>query len=121
MSSQADGWRAVNGSGPVVNLCGRLSPRESAAAMHRGKAFVGHDSGPMHLSASVGTPAVAIFAARNKPRVWFPYGSQHRVVYHRVDCWGCGLETCIAQGRKCLLSITVDEVLNAVREVLPLP
>ncbi len=117
----ADGWRGVDGSGPVVNLCGRLSPRESAAALRRAKVFVGHDSGPMHLAASVGTPAVAIFAARNKPRVWFPYGAQHRVVYHRVDCWGCGLETCIAQARKCLLSITVDEVVNAVREVLPLP
>ena len=117
----ADGWRAVAGSGPLVNLCGRLSPRESAAALRHAHVFVGHDSGPMHLAVSVGTPAVAIFAARNKPRVWFPYGGQHRVVYHRVDCWGCGLETCIAQGRKCLLSITVDEVINAIREVLPLP
>ena len=117
----AEGWRAVRRSGAVVNLCGRLSPRESAAALRRAKAFVGHDSGPMHLAASVGTPAVAIFAARNKPRVWFPYGAQHRVVYHKVDCWGCGLETCIAQARKCLLSITVDEVVNAVRDVLPLP
>ena len=117
----AEGWRALSASGRVVNLCGMLSPRESAAALRRAKVFIGHDSGPMHLAASVGTPAVAIFSARNKPRVWFPYGSQHRVVYHRVDCWGCGLETCTAQGRKCLLSITADEVINAVREVLPLP
>ena len=117
----ADGWRAVSGSDPVVNLCGRLSPRESAAALRGAQVFIGHDSGPMHLAAAVGTPAVAVFAARNKPRVWFPYGSQHRVVYHRVDCWGCGLETCVEQRRKCLLSITVDEVVSAVREVLPLP
>ena len=117
----AGDWREVSGSGAVVNLCGRLSPRESAAALRRAKIFIGHDSGPMHLAASVGTPAVAIFAARNKPRVWFPYGRQHRVVYHRVDCWGCGLETCIEQRRKCLLSITADEVVSAVRDVLPLP
>ena len=117
----AGDWREVSGSGAVVNLCGRLSPRESAAALRRAKIFIGHDSGPMHLAASVGTPAVAIFAARNKPRVWFPYGRQHRVAYHRVDCWGCGLETCIEQRRKCLLSITVEEVVSAVRDVLPLP
>jgi heptosyltransferase-3 len=115
----AEGWRA-NGGGVVVNLCGRLTPRESAAAFARAAMFVGHDSGPMHLAAAVGTPVVAIFAARNIPRQWFPYGKQHRVVYHRVECWGCGLETCIEQRKKCLMSITVDEVMEAVREKMEL-
>lgn len=109
----AQGWRE-NGGGPVVNLCGKLTPRESAAAFSRAEIFLGHDSGPMHLAASVGTPCVAIFAARNIPRQWFPFGSQHRVVYHRVECWGCGLETCIEQQKKCLMSITVDEVMEVV-------
>jgi heptosyltransferase III len=113
----AEGWRA-NGGGAVVNLCGRLTPRESAAALARARLFVGHDSGPMHLAAAVGTPVVAIFAARNIPRQWFPFGKQHRVVYHRVECWGCGLETCIEQQKKCLMSITVDEVMEAVRQGL---
>jgi hypothetical protein len=109
----AAGWRE-KGGGAVVNLCGRLTPRESAAAFARAEIFLGHDSGPMHLAASVGTPCVAIFAARNIPRQWFPFGSQHRVVYHRVECWGCGLETCVEQQKKCLMSITVDEVMEAV-------
>ena len=116
----ADGWRSIDGAGPVVNLCGKLSPRESAAAFKRAKVFLGHDSGPMHLSASVQTPCVAIFAARNKPRMWFPFGEGHQVLYHYVDCWGCGLETCVEQKRKCLLSITVDEVLIALRAAYPL-
>jgi heptosyltransferase-3 len=113
----AQGWRG-NGGGPVVNLCGRLSPRQNAAALAMAEMFVGHDSGPMHLAAAVGTACVAIFAARNIPRQWFPFGSRHRVVYHRVECWGCGLETCIEQQKKCLMSITVDEVMERVREVV---
>ncbi|MBW4038471.1 MAG: glycosyltransferase family 9 protein [Acidobacteria bacterium] len=113
----AEGWRE-RGGGLVVNLCGRLTPRESAAAFARARLFVGHDSGPMHLAAAVGTPVVAIFAARNIPRQWFPYGKKHSVVYHRVECWGCGLETCVEQQKKCLMSITVDEVMVAVRERL---
>ena len=113
----AEGWRA-NGGGVVVNLCGTLTPRESAAAIARARLFVGHDSGPMHLAAAVGTRVVAIFAARNIPRQWFPFGKQHRVVYHRVECWGCGLETCIEQQKKCLMSIGVDEVMDAVRGAL---
>jgi ADP-heptose:LPS heptosyltransferase len=113
----AEGWRSTH-AGPVVNLCGRLTPRESAAAFAQARIFVGHDSGPMHLAAAVQTPCVAIFAARNLPRVWFPYGRQHRVVYHHVDCRGCGLETCIVEKKKCLTSITVDEILAEVRGVL---
>lgn len=112
----AAGWVA-HGGGPVIDLCGRLSPRESAAAIERAGMFLGHDSGPMHLAAAVGTPSVAIFAARNIPRQWFPFGNKHAVVYHRVDCWGCGLETCVEQRKRCLTSITVDEVLAAVRGV----
>jgi ADP-heptose:LPS heptosyltransferase len=110
-------WRERNG-GPVVNLCGKLTPRESAAAFRRARLFVGHDSGPMHLAAAVQTPCVAIFAARNKPRVWFPYGTQHHVIYHKTNCWGCGLETCIVERKRCLTSITVDEVAAEISKVL---
>ncbi|HTV08528.1 MAG TPA: glycosyltransferase family 9 protein [Candidatus Aquilonibacter sp.] len=110
-------WIA-NGGGPVINLCGHLTPRESAAAFARARLFIGHDSGPMHLAAAVGTPCVAIFSARNIPRQWFPYGPHHRILYHRVECAGCGLETCIEQRKKCLLSITVDEVLAAIHSAM---
>jgi heptosyltransferase III len=113
----ADGWRHSSG-GPVVNLCGLLTPRESAAVFAKACVFVGHDSGPMHLAAAVQTPCVAIFAARNKPRVWFPYGKRHRVIYHQTECWGCGLETCIIERKKCLTSITVDEVASEVHTLL---
>ncbi len=117
----AAGWREAAGSAScVINLCGSLTPRESAAVFARAEVFAGHDSGPMHLAATVGTTCVAIFAARNIPRVWFPHGDRHRVLFHEVDCMGCGLETCIAQKKKCLTSITVAEVavqvIGALRE-----
>ena len=117
----AHGWRQAAAlqpdPGAVINLCGVLSPRESAAAFGRATVFVGHDSGPMHLAAAVQTPCVAIFAARNIPRVWFPYGQQHRVIYHDVSCRGCGLETCVVEKKRCLTSITVEEVVAEVRAV----
>jgi len=110
----ASGWQG----GPVVNLCGALAPRESAAVLARAAIFLGHDSGPMHLAAAMQVPCVAVFSARNLPRVWFPYGRSHRVLYHQVACAGCGLETCIVQRKTCILSITVDEVLAAVADVM---
>lgn len=116
--AEASDYAAARWHSCVLNLCGQLTPRESAAVLARAVAFLGHDSGPMHLAAAVGTPCVAVFSARNRPRVWFPYGHQHRVIYHRVDCWGCNLETCIVEAKKCLTSITVSEVLDQVRALL---
>jgi ADP-heptose:LPS heptosyltransferase len=119
----AAGWRE-HARGPAINLCGTLTPRQSAAVMARAVMFLGHDSGPMHLAAAVQIPCVAVFSSRHIPRVWFPYGSRHRVVYHYVDCGGCRLETCIEQRKRCIMSITVDEVLQAaisVMDTLPQP
>jgi len=100
--------------GPSANLCGALSPRESAALLERAETFVGHDSGPMHLASAAGTPCVAIFSARNLPGQWFPARSGHKVLYHKTDCFGCGLEHCTIERKKCILSISVDEVCGAV-------
>ena len=115
----AEGWRrSAAASSPVLNLCGRLTSRESAACFMQSRVFLGHDSGPMHLAAAVGTPCVAIFSARNLPRMWYPHGAQHRVLYHEVNCMGCGLETCIVERKKCLTSITVEEVAEQVHAIL---
>ena len=68
--------------GRTLNLCGRLAPRESAAAMQRAVLFVGHDSGPMHLAAATGVSCVAMFGNFNKPRWWHPAGKGHRVIHN---------------------------------------
>ena len=67
--------------GPVLNLCGRLAPRESAAAMQRAWLFIGHDSGPLHLAAAAGVPCVGIFGNYNKPKWWHPMGRGHRIIH----------------------------------------
>ncbi|MFC5864585.1 glycosyltransferase family 9 protein [Acidicapsa dinghuensis] len=116
--SEVSEYAAAAWLGPKVNLCGILSPRETAAVLEHAAVFLGPDSGPMHLAACAGVPCVIAFAARGLPGVWYPAGSQHRVIYHKVDCFGCNLETCIEQDRKCLTSITVDEMADAVAAVM---
>ncbi len=55
---------------PVVELARRLSAA---------RAFVGNDSGPSHLAACLGVPAVVLFGPTD-PRVWSPVGAHVRVV-----------------------------------------
>jgi heptosyltransferase-3 len=90
-------------SGPFVDACGKLTPRESAAAMRHAVAFIGHDSGPLHLAASTGVRCVGLFGKFNQPNRWHPQGHQHRII-HRMS----GLHT-----------ITVPEVMAAVADVVP--
>ncbi len=104
--------------GRRVNLCGALSPRESAAAMEKAQIFIGHDGGPMHLASSAGTPCVAIFSAHDVPGKWFPYGRNHQILYHQTNCFGCLLAVCERHKKKCILSITVEEVLKRISIVL---
>jgi heptosyltransferase-3 len=107
----ASDWR-----GGMKNLCGKLTPRETAAVIRQCELFLGPDSGPMHLAAAYGVPCAIAFAARELPGLWYPAGNIHRVVYHSVPCSNCSLETCTVNQRLCLTSISVEEMFEAAME-----
>lgn len=108
--------------GPTLDLCGRLTPRKTAAALAEMRLYLGHDAGPMHLAAAVGTPCVAVFSAQAKPGVWYPAprttGPRHRIFYNRTDCFDCRLAVCTAEGKRCILGIAPEPVAAAVLELL---
>ena len=91
--------------GPVLNACGLLSPRESAALIRRTDLFLCHDSGPMHLAAAVGTRCVAVFSKHNLPGQWYPFGSHHQVLYP-------------PPGSKSIQAITPGQVVEATFRAL---
>jgi len=109
VGAQEDSVRAqavgAHWQGPVVDACGRLSPRESAAAMQQARLFIGHDSGPMHLAAAMGVPCIGLFGDNDRPAKWHPYGRIHHVI-HRMS----GVQT-----------IRVDEVAQLVHNSLLTP
>jgi ADP-heptose:LPS heptosyltransferase len=111
-------YAALDWAGAKLNLAGRLGPRESAAVFAKATVFVGPDSGPKHLAACMGVPCVCAFGARNLPGVWFPPGTRNQIVHHPPECFGCGLETCIAMEKQCIRSVTVEEMEQAVARVL---
>jgi ADP-heptose:LPS heptosyltransferase len=93
---------AADWPGPTLNLCGKLTPRESAAVMRSATLFVGHDSGPMHLASVAGIPCVAMFGDFNPPKQWHPFGEEHRLIHNML---GVG-------------SISPEEVYLAIRSVI---
>lgn len=106
---------------PALSLSGQLSLKELAALTQMAKLFIGVDSAPMHISAAVGTPTVALFGPSGDKQ-WGPWGVPFRVISSRQhSCRPCGIDGC--GGGKvsdCLTSLTVDEVLAAAQELLAL-
>ncbi len=97
-------------TGEAHNLCGQLTPRQSAAIIAASQLFIGHDSGPMHMAAAVGVPIVAIFSSRNLPGVWFPLSERQTIHYTNIECMGCERLRCDDRQKACIKRITVDEV-----------
>jgi heptosyltransferase-3 len=92
-----------NWPNPVIDACGRLSPRETAAAVRRAALFIGHDSGPLHLAAANGVACVGLFGGLNQPNVWHPYGDSHRIIHRMTG----------------MAAISIEDVVDAVLALEP--
>lgn len=91
--------------------------RRFAALVSLCRAFVGGDSGPIHVSVAAGTPTVGIFG-RNAPDTFFPYPESHghRAVYAKVWCSPCHLDVC--DHLSCLRAISPEWVWEVLRATL---
>lgn len=64
----------------VADLTGRTSFAEVAALARDAAVAVGNDTGPMHIAAAVGCPAVVLFSEESDPRLCAPRGSAVQVM-----------------------------------------
>lgn len=98
---------------------GRLSMKQFAALAERSSLVLSVDTGALHVAAAMGTPVVGLFGP-STPAKWGPYGSQHKVIYKRLDCSPCAkpylgqLPRC--SDPRCMTQIGVEEVKAVLRE-----
>lgn len=97
---------------------GVLGVRDSMAAMKRCLLFLGNDTGTMHMAAASGVRCVVPFSSRDAKGRWYPYGDGHIVLQTPIECQGCMLEECVERKMECILSISVQQVLEACRSGL---
>ncbi len=112
----ADAVVASSG-GTAVSLAGATDVRVLAAVAAEARVFVGNDSGPMHITASQGTPVVGLFGA-STPERFAPRGGPSRIIWHRLDCSPCDQRRCERPDEPCMDAIGVAEVLDAVMELV---
>ena len=74
--------RVAADSHGAAHLAPMMTLPELAAMCRRATMFVGSDTGPLHVAATVDTPCVGLFGPTNGLRSG-PYGSRHRIVQVR--------------------------------------
>mgnify|MGYP003874195295 CR=1 FL=1 len=111
---EAERIASLSRAHPLI-LAGRTDVFQLGALLEICDLLITPDSAPMHIAAAVGTPTVALFGPTS-PLRHGPYGEGHTVLHHPPPCSPCYNTYC--RDRKCMLSITVDEVLEAVRRAL---
>ena len=103
---------------PAVDLSGKLSLKQLAALTAQAKCFVGVDSVPMHIAAAMQTPVAALFGPSGDLE-WGPWQVRARVLTTNHSCRPCGMDGCAGSKiSECLTTITVEEVLGAIKELL---
>lgn len=100
----------------VIDLAGKTSLAEAMALINMCDSFVTNDSGLMHVAAALKIPLVAIFGSTN-PVTTGPFSENAVVIQRDLDCSPCLKTHCKADFR-CMTDITVDEVFEAVKDML---
>jgi lipopolysaccharide heptosyltransferase I len=98
--------------GNAFSVGGSTSLRDLCSVIRDAKTMICNDTGPMHIAAAFNVPVVAMFGPANPKRTG-PYGGIHQVIRKELDCSPCYRKKKCADW-KCMESIPVKEVLNAV-------
>jgi len=97
---------------PPIDLTGKTSMKQLAYIIKKSQAFVGGDTGPMHLAVAIGAKTVAMFGPTD-PKRNGPYGDGHKVLLAPVTCQGCWQRKCPQQG-ECMDKIAAEIVWQAL-------
>ncbi|MDD4599668.1 MAG: lipopolysaccharide heptosyltransferase II [Negativicutes bacterium] len=101
---------------PPVDLIGKTNLKELAYIIQQARAFIGGDTGPMHLAAAVNTPVIALFGPTDPNRNG-PYGDGHKVLITAWECRGCWKRSC-AKNNICLEGIDPSMVYSEVKRLI---
>jgi heptosyltransferase-2 len=99
-----------------VNRIGQTTLQQLIDELQQCRLLLTNDTGTMHLAALLSVPTVAIFGS-TEPALTGPLGKNHTVIRHHVSCSPCFLRECPIDFR-CMKSIDVQEVVNAVASIL---
>ncbi|MFQ5808904.1 MAG: glycosyltransferase family 9 protein [Armatimonadota bacterium] len=106
----------------VINMAGATDLGCLLGMLARAKLVITNDTGPLHLSAAVGTPTVSFFGPET-PERYGPAGERHTVLRAPLACSPClsagNMKTAPCRGDNlCMRQIPVTDAVAAVQRRL---
>jgi heptosyltransferase-2 len=99
-----------------LDFSGQTNLRQLAALLKKCLLHISNDSAPMHISAALDVPTLAIFGPTDW-RKYGPVGDRHFVLHHALSCSPCEVAKC-KYNHECMTSVTPDEVYQAAEKML---
>ncbi len=106
----------------VVSVVNRFGLRQLPAVLAACDLYVGNDSGPKHIAASLGVPTVGIHSGSVDTVEWGPLGPSAVAIRRAMTCSPCYLAKVsdCHRGLACLTGIGVGDVYRECRRLLAL-
>ncbi len=106
----------------VPNLAGKLSIKETAAAIGISRFVIANDSGPMHISSGIGKPTVALFGCTTTQLGFAPNQNNSLIIEDsELQCRPCSLHgwgKCPKGHFKCMLNLNPEKVAAKIKNWL---
>lgn len=99
------------------NLAGSLEISDLISVLRGASAVLGNDSGPVHISAAMGRPTVAVFGSTS-PDWTAPRGARSAFVSAGMECSPCFRRECPEGKPACLTGVKPDEAARVLKGLI---
>ena len=114
--------KLAEGVAGAVDFGGRLELDELATVIAAAAGVVVANTGPAHVAAALNRPVVSLFSPVVPASRWAPYRTRSVLLGDQdAPCRGTRAQLCPVPGHPCLTSVTGQDVLRAVTELLGEP
>ncbi len=102
---------------PAVNLCEKVTLKDSLAVLKKVDFIVGNDSGTLHMASSVGTKVIGLYGPMPAEK-WRAIGDDNIIIKSDLECIPCSLRGKCKNNIACMENITIEQVKSAIDTVL---
>jgi heptosyltransferase I len=103
--------------GPCRNYGGTTTLAQMGSIIATADLLLANDSGPVHMAAALGKPAVVIFGPTNPVRIG-PYGDQHQILLPATPCMCGRARICKTPQTACINEISPTAAIRAANLIL---
>ena len=102
----------------AVNLCGKLSLRESLAVISLSTGVISNDSAVVHMARAVKTPVLAIFGPTHPALGFAPYPDEGIALTRNLPCSPCSVHGKTRCRKQRCFDIPPEEIVDRFTSLL---